>query len=64
MEEKELAVGDLVRLKSGGPAMTVTGLFDEPVGPGDTVSKAHVAYFDESKLVSVEGIVTAALRKA
>jgi uncharacterized protein YodC (DUF2158 family) len=35
---EKLQVGDVVRLKSGGPTMTVTGL--------DEYGQAHVSWFD------------------
>lgn len=39
----KFSVGDVVRLKSGGPKMTVTGIYDPEVG-----SHVYAAWFDNS----------------
>lgn len=41
MDERELEVGDLVQLKSGGPSMTVTTIGNTDVGV-QWASKAHI----------------------
>jgi uncharacterized protein YodC (DUF2158 family) len=55
-EEKALQVGDCVQLNSGGPPMTIAGLFDR-----DGVPFAHVWFYD-GKLIEAR-FVAATLKR-
>ena len=52
MDEQEIRAGDVVRLKSGGPAMTVEAIDD---------GVARVAWIDDKQLTHRESFTTEAL---
>jgi uncharacterized protein YodC (DUF2158 family) len=46
MSEKKFNEGDLVKLKSGGPVMTVDHYYLEPLG-GESSSRVFCKWFDD-----------------
>ena len=47
---QEIKIGSVVRLKSGGPAMTVTSIHESGMGTGPI--HAYCSWFDSSKVVT------------
>lgn len=60
MSEEEFKIGDVVELKSGGPAMTITALGDEALGGGD--GDVEATWFD-GKAFDSETLPRAALKR-